>query len=407
MAKLSGTKIRNAKPKAKPFKLYDAEGLFLIVTPNGGRWWRQRYRWQTREQLLSLGTYPEVDLATARERRDAARKLVANGINPSAARQEEKAALRDSEEQSYKAVSEKWLEITAASRRWTADHTDRVKTRQEKHFYPWLGRKPVSSVTEDDVRACLLRITDRGILDTAYRARAEAYSIFRWAKSRKLVKVNPVTDLREDPDIIPKHKAENHAAIKDPARFGTLLRAIDNYPGGYVVRCALQLQALVFVRPGELRLAEWSEFDLDGAEWRIPGPRMKMREHHIVPLSKQALAVLQALNPVTGPEGHVFPQMRNASRPISNNTLNAALRTLGFAKSEATAHGFRSTASTMLNEFGIWHPDAIERQLAHGERNKVRSAYNSAQHLPERRRMMQAWADYLDTLRAGAIKVAA
>jgi integrase len=169
----------------------------------------------------------------------------------------------------------------------------------------------------------------------------------------------------------------------------------------------LQLQALVFVRPGELRLAEWSEFDLDGAEWRIPGPRMKMREHHIVPLSKQALAVLQALNPVTGPEGHVFPQMRNASRPISNNTLNAALRTLGFAKSEATAHGFRSTASTMLNEFGIWHPDAIERQLAHGERNKVRSAYNSAQHLPERRRMMQAWADYLDTLRAGAIKVAA
>jgi integrase len=406
MPKLTDTKIRNAKPRAKPFKIYDTEGLFLIVTPLGGRWWRQRYRWQGKEQLLSFGTYPEIDLATARQRRDEVRAQVARGVNPSAHRQEQKAAQRNASERAYEPVALEWLAHTAKFKDWTEDHVERVKRRQEVHFFPWLGRKNVADVTDDEVLACVMRISDKGLLDTAYRARAEVDAIFRYAKKRKMVKHNPVADLR-GADVLPKHKVEHHAAIKDPTQFGSLLRALDTYPGGFTVRCALQFQALVFVRPGELRLARWEEFDLANAEWRIPGERMKMGEHHVVPLSRQALAVLRALHPLTGPDGYVFPQVRNASRPISNNTLNAALRVLGYTKAQASAHGFRSTASTLLNESGDWRPDAIERQLAHGERNKVRSAYNSAQHLPERRKMMQAWADYLDELRASGAKAAA
>lgn len=406
MPRLSDTKIRSAKAAEKPFKLYDEQGLFLIVTPAGGRWWRVRYYWHGREQLLSLGTYPEIDLGTARQRRDEVRTMVKRGVNPSADRQEQKTAERFAAECSYKAVALDWLEHTAKFRKWTEDHVQRVKRRQEVCFFPWLGRKHIAQVTDDEVLACVMRVSDRGLNDTAYRARSEVDAIFRYARKRKMVKHNPVADLR-GVDVLPKHKVEHHAAITDPAQFGTLLRALDTYPGGFTVRCALQFQALVFVRPGELRLARWEEFDLANAEWRIPAERMKMREHHVVPLSRQAVAVLRSLQPLTGPDGYVFPQVRNASRPISNNTLNAALRTLGYAKAQATAHGFRSTASTLLNESGDWRPDAIERQLAHGERNKVRSAYNSAQHLPERRKMMQAWADYLDELRANTAKAAA
>lgn len=414
MPKLSDTKIRSAITTAiktqKGRKLYDEDGLFLWLKPRGkdcGAWWRQRYFWQRKEQLLSLGTYPEIDLKLARERRDAVRTQVARGVNPSADRQEQKAAERFATECTYKAVALDWLEHTSKFRKWTKDHVQRVQRRQEVCFFPWLGRKHVAEVTDDEVLACVLRISDRGLLDTAYRARSEVDAVFRYARKRKMVKHNPVADLRGG-DVLPKHKVEHHAAIKDPGQFGTLLRALDTYPGSFTVRCALQLQALVFVRPGELRFARWEELDLAAGEWRIPAERMKMREHHVVPLSRQAVAVLRALYPLSGPDGYVFPQVRNASRPISNNTLNAALRTLGYTKAQASAHGFRSTASTLLNESGDWRPDAIERQLAHGERNKVRGAYNSAQHLPERRKMMQAWADYLDELRAaGATKAAA
>jgi integrase len=406
MPRLSDTKIRGAKSRPKAYKLFDELGLHLIVAPAGGRWWRMRFHWQGREQALSLGTYPEIDLATARQRRDEVRTLVRRGVNPSVHRQEQKAAQLSATERSYEAISLAWLEHTAKFRKWTEDHIERVKRRQEVHFHPWLGRKHVAEVTDDEVLACVMRISDKGLLDTAYRARAEVDAIFRYAKKRKMVKHNPVADLR-GADVLPKHKVAHHSAIKDPGQFGTLLRALDTYPGGFTVRCALQFQALVFVRPGELRLARWEEFDLQNAEWRIPAERMKMREHHVVPLSRQALVVLRALHPLTGPDGYCFPQVRNASRPISNNTLNAALRTLGYDKKQASAHGFRSTASTLLNESGDWRPDAIERQLAHGERNKVRGAYNSAQHLPERRKMMQAWADYLDELRAKSTRAAA
>ena len=405
MPKLSDTKVRNTKPRAKRFKMFDSDGLFLVVTPQGGRWWRQRYRWAGKEKLLSLGTYPEVSLAQAREKGAAVRSQAANTVDPSADRQQQKGEQIAASERTYKAIALDWLERTSAVRGWTADHTERVRGRLESHFFPWLSRKGITDVTDDDIIACVRRMENRNIIDTARRALAEQNEIFRAAKVRRYIKYNPVADLR-GPDLLPRPKVKHHAGITDPAQLGALLRAIEAYPGGFVVRQVLRFAPLVFVRPGELRGAQWSEFELDGAqpEWRIPAGRMKMGERHIVPLARQAVAVLRELQSLTGPDGYLFPSVRNASRPISNNTINAALRTCGFSAAQQTGHGFRTTASTLLNEQG-WGADAIERQLAHGSRDKVRAAYNAAQYLPERRRMMQAWADYLDTLRGTGGKV--
>jgi integrase len=397
MPKLSDTSLRAAKPREKPYKLFDSEGLYFIVNPDGSRWGRQRYFWGGKEQTLSLGVYPDVSLAQARVKGAAIRSQVANGVNPSEQRQGEKAARAESAERTFKAVALDWLEKTSAARGWTADHTERCRRRLEVHLLPWLGKKDIRSVSDDDVLRCLHRMQDRNLVDTARRALAELDEIFRFARLRRYIPHNPIADLRGS---IQPAKVRHHAAIKDPAQLSALLRALDSYHGAFPVRQALRLQALVFARPGELQNAKWSEFDLKAGEWRIPAERLKMREQHIVPLARQAVAVLEELHALTGPDGFVFPQARNASRPISNNTLNVALRACGYTKTQHTAHGFRSTASTLLNELG-WNPDAIERQLAHGPRDKVRAAYNSAQHLPERRKMMQAWADYLDGLRGG------
>lgn len=398
MPRLSDTKLRSLKPREKPYKVYDSGGLYLIVRPEGARWWRQRYRFGGREQTLSLGVYPDIGLADARERGEAIRRQVARGINPSTERQERKLAQATAATRTYKAVAlEEWLPKQQLARRWTSEHADRVKRRFESHFIPWLGRKDIGEVSDDDILACIRRIEDGGRIDTARRALSDNDALFRYAKRRKYVKHNVVADLR-GPDTLPRVKSRHHAAITDPAQLGGLLRAVDGYHGGFIVRQALRLLPLVFVRPGELQGARWAEFDLEGAEWRIPAERMKMRDLHIVPLSAQAIAILRELVPATGPDGYVFPQVRNASRPISENTLNAALRSIGYTKDQQTAHGFRRTASTLLNEQGF-HADAIERQLAHGPRDKVRGAYNAAEYLPERRKMMQAWADYLDGLR--------
>jgi integrase len=408
MPKLSDTAIRAAKPREKVYKLRDGGGLFLIVTPSGGRWWRCRYTWKGREQMLSLGTYPGVSLAAARDKRDAIKAQIEDGINPSAQRRQERAVVVEANapERTYRALAEKWLGLTASARRWTDDHRDRVQRRQEAHAFPWIGKRPIADVTEADVLACLRRVTDSGLIDTAHRLRADTASVFVWARRQGYVRQNPCADLRE-PGTLPRLKTEHNAALTDPRAFGVLLQAVDRYPASFTVRAALQLQALTFVRPGELRLAKWSEFDLEGAGWRIPKERMKMRREHVVPLARQAVAILRELHPLTGPDGFVFPQVRNASRPISNNTLGAALRTLGFSADQHSAHGFRSSASTLLNESGKWNADAIERQLAHAPQDKTRAAYNAAAHMPERRRMLQWWADYLDELRANATKVAA
>lgn len=403
MPKLSDTRIRATKPRLRPYKVFDTDGLFLVINPAGGRWWRQRYRYAGKEQLLSLGTYPEVSLSDAREKRDVIRKQLAAGIDPSARRQAEKVALLGAEANTFKAVTLDWHRQYKPT--WTKPHADRILQRLEEHMFPWIGAKPITDVASKDIIACLKRLADRGVVDTTHRLLQNVKQVFSWAIAHERAVASPAAHIKAK-DIAPAMKIKHRAAIKDPVQFGVLLRAIDVYQGSFIVKCGLKFLALTFVRPGELRHARWEEFNLDGKEpeWRIPAERLKVEgdQPHIVPLSRQAVAVLQELQPITGADGRglVFPSNRNAARPLSENTLNAALRTMGFTQQQHCSHGFRGSASTLLNEQS-WNKDAIERQLAHMPRDKVRASYNAAEHLPLRRKMMQAWADRLDGLRAG------
>jgi len=389
---LTDTTIRNAKPSEKPRRLFDGGGLYLEVAPAGGKWWRLKYRFGGRDKRISLGVYPAVRLRDARDRRDAARKQLAAGIDPSAARKAEKAAEADT----FEVVAREWYAKHAP--RWGRGHADNTIRCLERDVFPWLGIRSVSKVTAPELLAVLRRIEGRGAIETTHRALQNCGRVFRYAIATGRAERDPAADLR---GALPPAKKKHHAAITDPKEIGALLRAIDGYQGAFATQCALRLAPLTFVRPGELRAAEWSEINLDGDEWRIPADRMKMREVHIVPLSRQAVECLRELYPLTGSGRYVFPSLRTAARPMSETTMNAGLRRMGYAKDEMTGHGFRSMASTLLTEQG-WPRDAIERQLAHGERDAVRAAYNYAEHLPERRKMMQAWADYLDGLKNGA-----
>lgn len=394
--------IKAAIKNGKGGKLYDELDLYMILKPRDkdcGCWWRQDYVWNDKEQTLSVGTYPKIGLAEARRRGEEIRTQVANKINPSEARKEEKAASRSAAERVFQALHLAYIEKRAKDKHWTEDHLERVKRRHEVHTWPWIGKKLIEEVADDDILECLNRLSDVHKSQTGESALREIKEFLRHSKARKLVKHNAAVDLSAR-DIFPSRKVKHHASLKDPPQVGGLLRAIDNYHGGFVVKCALRFAPLVFVRPVELRLATWSQFDLDQAEWRIPAEHMKMRVQHIVPLSRQAIAILRELLPLTGPDGLVFPQVRNASRPLSENTLNVGLRACGYSKDQQTAHGFRSMASTLLNGQGF-NRDWIERQLAHDERDKSRGSYNFAEYLPERRKMMQAWADYLDGLKSG------
>jgi integrase len=403
---LNNVRIEAAKPRSKPYKLGDEKGLYLLVQPTGQKWWRLKYRFGPRhegkarapEKMLSLGVYPDVSLKRARERRDEARKLLADGIDPSAERKAAEHAQRVAHLHTFEAIARSWMDRNKT--KWTASHAIRTERRFEQHVFPWIGKTAIRDVKRPDVREALRRIEMTGRVETAHRVLQLCNAVFEYANHEELTEHNPCRGLQQ---VLAPVQERHHATITDPKRVGELLRAITGFAGTLPVASALRLAPLVFVRPGELRKAVWSEFELDSEEplWRIPAERMKMREQHLVPLSKQAVAILRDLQPLTGPDGYVFPSVRNASRPMSENTLNVALRRLGYDKHTMTAHGFRSMASTLLNE-QQWHKDAIERQLAHGERNKVRGSYNFAEHLPERRKMMQAWADYLDGLRAGA-----
>jgi len=392
---LSDAAIRKAKPTGKPQKLADGGGLYLLLNPNGSKWWRIKYRYEGREKLLSLGVYPDTGLADAREKRDAARKLLAADIDPGFQRKAQKAVGEERLTNSFGVVANTWLE---GQRRTLAAVT---YEKAERNFrvlvYPWLGKRPVSEIEPPEVLACLRRIEAGGHHETAHRMKQRIAQVYRYAIAHGLAKSNPAADLS---DALHPIASKNRAAITDPSEVGGLLRAIETFHGQFATASALKLAPLVFVRPGELRKAEWSEFDLDAAEWRIPGEKMKMREEHVVPLSTQALAILRELHPLTGAGRYLFPGARDAKRPMSENTVNASLRRLGYDGDTMCGHGFRAMASTRLNEMG-WAPDVIERQLAHAERNKVRAAYNRASYLAERRKMMQAWADYLDGLRAG------
>jgi integrase len=377
-------------------------GCSSIINPNSSKWWRQRYRYAGREQLLSLGVYDEVGLSDAREKASEVRRLLAKGIDPSAERKARKAELIDAKANTFKAVALAWH--SKFKPQWSDHHAHRVLQRIEDNVFPWIGDKPIREVTPADLLAIIDRMAKRSAYDTARRVLQITKKIFKWAIGRGLVGASPAAHI-EPRDELPSISVKHRAAIKDPAQFGALLRAIDNYQGGFVVMCALRLLALTFVRPGELRRAEWIEFTLDGKEptWRIPASKMKMRgEDHIVPLSLQAVAVLHEIQRLTGGDGKgfVFPGTRNSSRPLSENTLNVALRAMGFTQEQHCSHGFRGTASTMLNE-QQWNKDAIELQLAHVERDETRESYNAATHLPLRRTMMQAWADHLDHLRKG------
>jgi integrase len=391
---LTDSAIRNAKPKEKNYKLTDGGGLYLLVTPKGGKWWRLDYRYNGKRKTLSMGVYPDVSLKSARDRRSEAKTQLADDIDPGEARKATKASQSDAS--GFEAVAREWWGKREPT--WSKTHSSRTILRLEKDVFPWIGNRPIGEIEAPELLTVLRRIENRGALETAHRIHQSCGQIFRYAVATGRAQRDPSAALK---GALPPTRQRHHASITDPKKIGELLRAVDGYEGSLVTRCALQLASLTFVRPGELRHAEWAEIDLDKAEWRIPAEKMKMRTVHIVPLSNQALKVLNEIKPLTGQGSYVFPGVRTNRRPMSENTVNAALRRLGYSKEEMTGHGFRSMASTILNEQG-WHRDAIERQLAHAERNSVRAAYNYAEHLPERIKMMQRWADYLDKLKAGA-----
>lgn len=393
---LSDTAIRNAKAGSKPVKLSDGGGLFLLLNPNGSRWWRFKYRFGGKEKLISLGVYPDVPLKDARERRDDARRQLAAGHDPGEARKAQKTAAAGRATNSFEVVAREWFGLT--KEKWESEYADLVLHRLERDMFPWLGSRPIAEVTPLELLTVLRRIEQRGAIDLTHRAVQKCGQIFRYAVVTGRATRDPTADLRGA--LKPKQK-QHYASIQEPKAVGELVRAIRDYIGAFETRCALLLGILTFVRPGELRKAEWSEFDCEQAEWRIPASRMKMKEQHIVPLSVQSLAILKELRSATGHGRYLFPSIRTGTRPMSENTVNAALRRLGYTSEEMTGHGFRSIASTLLNELG-WPSDAIERQLSHGERDDVRGAYNFAEYLVVRRKMMQAWADHLETLERGA-----
>ena len=390
---LSDLSVRRAKPAEKPYKIADERGLYLLVAPTGGKLWRFKYRFGGKEKLLALGAYPDVSLADARDRRDEARKLIASEIDPSEYRKATKARRSAAAADTFEAIAREWYAKFAPT--WVASHGERIIRRLERDVFPWIGGKPIAEIAAPELLGTVRRIEDRGALETAHRALQNCGQVFRYAAATGRAARDPSGDLR---GALPPVKATNFAAVTDPAKVGPLLRDLDGYAGTLPVRCALQLAPLVFVRPGELRQAQWTDFDLNAAEWRYHVT--KTDTDHIVPLSRQAVAILCEIHPLTGSGRYVFPSARTAERPMSDNALNAALRRLGIDKGELSTHGFRAMARTILDEVLGFRPDLIEHQLAHAVKDPNGRAYNRTAHLPERRRMMQAWADYLDALKA-------
>ncbi|MGB6489229.1 MAG: integrase arm-type DNA-binding domain-containing protein [Steroidobacteraceae bacterium] len=392
--KLTEASLRALKPAAGPRKLFDGGGLFLLVSPAGTRLWRLKYRYAGHEKLLALGAYPQVPLRLARRRRDDARRLLEAGTDPSAKRKADRAARIADHDNTLERIAREWL--GKKSHRWDPGNAGIITRRLEADVFPWVGKEPIATVSKDSLLRVLERIERRGAVETAHRIRQYVDAVFRYAMDTGRAHANPTPR----PEVLAAPRQRHFASITDPKAVGGLMRAIRSYQGSLIVQCALKLAPLVFVRPGELRRAEWSELDLETAEWRIPAEKMKMRSPHFVPLSRQAVAILRDLQPLTGRWQWVFPSERSRQRPMSANTVNAALRALGYSKAQITGHGFRHMASTLLNESSLWNRDAIERQLAHAEKDEIRAVYNAAQYLPERRRMMQWWADRLDELAA-------
>ncbi len=390
---LTDTAIRNAKPKDKPYKITDGKGLYLLVNKVGGKYFRFDYRFAGKRKTLALGVYPDTKLQEARDKHESARKLLRNDIDPSLHKKITKHIKTEQGVNTFEFLAREWFEKFKHT--WKLGHSRTITQRLEANVFPWLGGQPIAEISTLEILAILRRIEDRGAIETAHRIKQIISQVFRFAVATGRAERDPTADLR---GALAPAKPKRMATMTDPKKIGGLLRAIDVYQGHFVTKCALRLAPLVFVRPGELRHAEWREIDLEKATWKIPGEKMKMGSPHIVPLSRQAIEVLQEIKPLTGGGRYVFPGLRTAERPMSENTILSALRNMGYAKEEMSGHGFRAMASTLLHEQG-WPSDVIERQLAHAERNSIKAAYNHAKHLPERQRMMQAWADYLVTLK--------
>lgn len=392
---LTDLTIRTSKPSDKTQKLFDAGGLYLEISPSGGKWWRLKYRFGSKEKRISMGVYPDVSLKDARDRRDTARKMLANGIDPGEHRKAAKAEKLERTSSTFEAVARSWFE--KKSTKWTPAYGERLLRRLERDLFPLLGSRPIAEIKPTELLSVLRKIEARGAIETAHRARSDAGQVFRFAVAEGKAERDVAGDLSDalEPKIV-KHLA----AVTEPAKVAELLRALDGYSGSIIVECALKLAPLVFVRPGELRKARWADIDLDNAEWRYLVTKTKTE--HLVPLSTQAVAILRSLKPVTGSGPYVFPSARTSSRPMSDNAVLAAMRRSGIPADEMTGHGFRAMARTILDEVLGFRPDFIEHQLAHAVRDPNGRAYNRTAHLAERKKMMQAWADYLDKLKAGA-----
>ncbi|HZU63175.1 MAG TPA: integrase arm-type DNA-binding domain-containing protein [Novosphingobium sp.] len=397
---LTDTAIRNAKPHDKEYKLADGGGLYLLITPSGGKLWRLKFRTEGRERKLSIGSYPEISLSDARKRRDEAREQLANGKDPSREKQREKLRSRLQSENTFAGIAKEYCE-----KRKRDGHKAWAPATAVRSEYLLgllngaLGRMPIGEIEPADVLAAIRKIEAKGNLESARRTQQLASAVFRYAVATARLSSDPTRDLR---GAVASPKVTHYGAITQPLQVGALLRSIDGYEGMGITKIAMQLAPHVFVRPGELRHAEWSEIDLDKAIWAIPADKTKMRKPHYVPLSRQAVTLLGKAYAITGPMGYVFPALHTRLRPLSENTLNSVLRRLGYTSQEMTAHGFRAMASTLLNESGKWSPDAIERALAHGDSDKVRAAYHRGAHWEERVKMAQWWSDHLDMLRDGA-----
>lgn len=393
---LTAVEVKNFKPKAKTYRKFDGSGLYLEITPKGKKYWRFKYRFHGKEKRISLGTYPAVSIKQARVEHAKAVVTLDKGIDPSAERKANKQRDIELNEHAFELIAQEWH--LSQNEHKEESYKKRIWRTLEKDIFPTLGNTPITLVKAPPLRKALKEIEARGAHETAHRTLQTCSRIFRYAMACGYTERDPTLGLK---GALATPKVTHFPALLKPAEVGGLLRAIDVY-GTFSTRCALQLLAYTFVRPGNIRRAEWEEIDLAKKEWKIPAEKMKMRVPHIVPLAKQAVTILKQLQRVSAYSSFVFPSVRSKDRPMSENTLNGALRNMGYTKEQMTAHGFRHIASTLLNEQGTWNPDAIERQLAHTDRSKIRATYDHSKHLPERRKMMQAWANFLDDLKHGA-----
>jgi integrase len=393
---LTDTKIRQTKPSGKASRLFDERGLYLEISPAGGKWWRLKYRFAGKEKRLSLGVYPAVTLKDARDRRDSARKLLGQGVDPSENRKAIRSAQTDRASNSFEVVTREWFAKYSAG--WAESHSSRVIRLFERDIFPWIGGRPIAEITAAELLPVIRRIENRGALETAHRAKTNCGQVLRYAVATGRCGRDPSGDLR---GALPPAKGKHFAATTEPSKLAGILRAMDGYEGDLTVRCALRLAPMLFVRPGELRMAEWKDIDLNAAEWRYTVTKTDVP--HIVPLCRQAVEILRELQPLTGQGRFVFPGARSSSRPMSDNAVLAAMRRMGIGKEEMSGHGFRAVARTILDEVLGFRPDFIEHQLAHAVRDPLGRAYNRTAHLPERRKMMQKWADYHDELKAGEL----